>query len=354
MQFSLSADVVTPSPLEDLSFQRGEEIVIIEPSEALYWYRAKNSSGQEGLVPRTYLEVVSDEGKEPCNDESDSDYLTMKGATEEQHNIGQPNDPALLEMMRIHEKEKKKRLPAGTLVIGTCQFSGESPEDMPFKVYEEMSLLYPKQDLCWYYAQKTDYPEVKGTIPITHVRLVYMSDDDDEGDTIYNAPANPAHDRLYDDMNDFFRQSGWFSHPGLPHGKVALQHVIAKKAGLSFEKFMAMEQAVYLFDYRHGEKVYVGSASNLNDEICKHFENFGKKRADITNIDDELCHHTESSEWEIQVWCPQSKDLEYECAKKVIELNALTSKETQRGLTEKLSFSSMQSFDKLWNWFSPN
>ena len=35
-------------------------------------------------------------GKEPCNDESDSDYLTMKGATEEQHNIGQPNDPALL------------------------------------------------------------------------------------------------------------------------------------------------------------------------------------------------------------------------------------------------------------------
>ena len=56
-------------------------------------------------------------------------------------------------------------------------------------------------------------------------------------------------------MNDFFRQSGWFSHPGLPHGKVALQHVIAKKAGLSFEKFMAMEQAVYLFDYRHGEKV---------------------------------------------------------------------------------------------------
>jgi hypothetical protein len=30
--------------------------------------------------------------------------------------------------MRIHEKEKKRRLPAGTLVIGTCQFSGESPE----------------------------------------------------------------------------------------------------------------------------------------------------------------------------------------------------------------------------------
>lgn len=33
------------------------------------------------------------------------------------------------------------------------------------------------QDLCWYYAQKTDRPDQKGTIPLTHVRLVYMSDD---------------------------------------------------------------------------------------------------------------------------------------------------------------------------------
>ena len=33
------------------------------------------------------------------------------------------------------------------------------------------------QDPCWYYAQKTDRPEKKGAIPITHVRLVYMSDD---------------------------------------------------------------------------------------------------------------------------------------------------------------------------------
>lgn len=56
-------------------------------------------------------------------------------------------------------------------------------------------------------------------------------------------------------MNDFLSQSGWFSHPGLPHGKVALQHVIAKKAGLSYDAFVAMEEAVYLFDYRHGEKV---------------------------------------------------------------------------------------------------
>lgn len=60
---------------------------------------------------------------------------------------------------------------------------------------------------------------------------------------------------FFTDMNDFLSQSGWFSHPGLPHGKVALQHVIAKKAGLSYDAFVAMEEAVYLFDYRHGEKV---------------------------------------------------------------------------------------------------
>ena len=28
------------------------------------------------------------------------------------------------EMLRIQEKEKRGRLPAGTLVIGTCQFAG--------------------------------------------------------------------------------------------------------------------------------------------------------------------------------------------------------------------------------------
>ena len=69
-------------------------------------------------------------------------------------------------------------------------------------------------------------------------------------------------------MNDFFSQSGWFSHPGLPHGKVALQHVIAKKAGLSYDRFVAMEQAVYLFDYRHGEKVNQSLLSSMN--VCEY------------------------------------------------------------------------------------
>ena len=33
------------------------------------------------------------------------------------------------------------------------------------------------QDLCWYFAQKTDQPSKKGAIPVTHVRLVYLSED---------------------------------------------------------------------------------------------------------------------------------------------------------------------------------
>lgn len=61
------------------------------------------------------------------------------------------------------------------------------------------------------------------------------------------------------DVNDFISQSGWFSHHGLPHGKVALKHVIARKAGISYDEFVNMEQAVYLLDYRHGEKVHTVS-----------------------------------------------------------------------------------------------
>ena len=56
-------------------------------------------------------------------------------------------------------------------------------------------------------------------------------------------------------MNDFTSQSGWFSHPGLPHGRIALQHVLARKADLSYDEFVSMEQAIYMFDYRHREKV---------------------------------------------------------------------------------------------------
>ncbi len=57
------------------------------------------------------------------------------------------------------------------------------------------------------------------------------------------------------DINEFISQSGWFSYPGLAHGKPALQHVLAKKANLSYEVFMGIQSATYLLKYRQAEKV---------------------------------------------------------------------------------------------------
>lgn len=99
--------------------------------------------------------------------------------------------------------------------------------------------------------------------------------------------------------------------------------------------------------------MFISCANLLKDDICQHFESFGKRPEEITAIDDELCHHTECSEWEITVWPHQADDLEFEYAKKIIELNALSSKESQKGLTEKLRFTSMRSFNRFWDWFSP-
>ena len=48
--------------------------------------------------------------------------------------------------------------------------------------------------------------------------------------------------------------------------------------------------------------MFVGKASVLHVELCKHFDNFGKKREEIREIDDELCHHTDAAGWEITVW----------------------------------------------------
>ena len=53
------------------------------------------------------------------------------------------------------------------------------------------------------------------------------------------------------------------------------------------------------------------------------------------------------------VLCVQEgMDLEVECAKKLIELDALVSKEGN-GITEKMEFTSRASFEQFWNWFSP-
>ncbi len=45
-------------------------------------------------------------------------------------------------------------------------------------------------------------------------------------------------------------------------------------------------------------------------------------------------------------------DLEVECGKKLIELDAMVSKDGT-GITEKMDFTSRASFDKFWDWFSP-
>lgn len=384
---------------EDLSFKVGELITIVKPCELMFWYIGKNDKGETGMVPRNFLEPLStdvtddppdspnylvppalsplpsqppqpllpspsDSGGSYMSWQGGGGYLSMqtanapsslapplpaKSASQQQPKL----DPVDLQVQLIQQKELRRRLPAGTLVMGISQFVGTQPGDLSFNVYEELMLLHPMEDPCWYYAQKTDKPEIRGVMPITHARLVYMSDDEDE--EIYKTPTKPGHDRLYDDINEFISQSGWFSYPGLAHGKQALLHVLAKKMRLSYEVFMAVKNSIYKLVYHQGEKVYIGKAEVLHTEVMKHFECFDKKREEMREIDDELCHHTESSGWEISVWPLQpDQDLEAEWAKKIIENNSLSSREESGKLNETLPFSSMNAVDKFWEWFSPN
>lgn len=48
----------------------------------------------------------------------------------------------------------------------------------------------------------------------------------------------------------------------------------------------------------------------------------------------------------------EDQDLDVECAKKIIDLDSLTSKDGH-GITDQMNFSSKSSFDKFWEWFSP-
>ena len=101
--------------------------------------------------------------------------------------------------------------------------------------------------------------------------------------------------------------------------------------------------------------MYIGKASALHDDICKHFESFDKNQHEISEIDDELCHHTEAAGWEITVWPLQpDQQLEVEWGKKMIEHESLTSKEKEKGLNEEMEFDSIKRFDEFWDWFSPN
>ncbi|XP_064404262.1 uncharacterized protein LOC135349648 [Halichondria panicea] len=359
----------------DLPFKIGEKIIIVEPCELVFWYKARNEGGSTGVVPRPFLVPVEDAPPPPLPPKETTPtqvpvggYVQMssavpivtQGVTREGYLHINPstfqqnsNDPDDRRAFIAQEKEKRRRLKPGTLVMGICQFVGQEADDLSFNVYEEMMIINPLPDLCWYTAQKTDHPEAKGSVPITHTTLVYISDDEDDFSD-HKVSSAPAHDMLYDDINDFVRQSGWFSYPGLAHGKVALQHVLASKCKLSHQQYMTCQRAVYRMTYRQDEKVYIGKAHVLHEELSKHFDCFNKKREEIREIDDELCHHTEMSGWDLTVWVLEDEDdLDVECGKKSIEHNALVSKDGN-GITEEMSFGNRGAFDKFWDWFMPN
>lgn len=46
--------------------------------------------------------------------------------------------------------------------------------------------------------------------------------------------------------------------------------------------------------------------------------------------------------------------LEVEWVKKVIQQNSLVSKEGNGGINEEITFSSVESLRRFWEWFSPN
>lgn len=48
---------------EELSFEKGDKLVIVDkPPEDPEWWRARNSRGETGLVPRNYVQIVDDLG----------------------------------------------------------------------------------------------------------------------------------------------------------------------------------------------------------------------------------------------------------------------------------------------------
>lgn len=67
---------------------------------------------------------------------------------------------------------------------------------------------------------------------------------------------------LNTDKDDFIVNSGWFTFPGMSKGDTALQHVLARKANLNYDKFMAVRKAIYKLNYRE-EKVNAYSYPTL-------------------------------------------------------------------------------------------
>ena len=182
----------------DLSFVQGEILTIVHLAEMAYWYVARNAAGVTGLVPKTHLLPLhqvtvnhannTDPDADPHFDPSSlmswsgTDFLEVQATVDE-------------DLLQAQRREVVRRYPPGTQVIATAQFIAQNNEDMPFHIYEEMTLLKPMEDLCWYYAQKSSAPSEMGIIPITHVKLVYVSDDedDDDGDGSYKLRNDRVH-----------------------------------------------------------------------------------------------------------------------------------------------------------------
>lgn len=338
----------------DLPFRVGEVLTVIEPSELLYWYKARNGQGQEGLVPKNFLEPVEAPplpakhvSRMQGGDRSDDSSISTSTT---------PFDIDMIEEAKliraIQEREKAQRLKAGTLVVGRAKYMAVDHTDLSFDIGEEMQILRPMPDLGWYFAKKLDKSGKAGAIPITHVRLVYDSDNEDE--SIYNFPKNPGHDRLYDDINQFISESGWFTFSGFAPGKVALLHVLARKAFMEYGEFMQIKEAVYVLMFGQDEKVFVGKALVLHEELSHHFTCFGKKRQEIREIDDELCHHTGECQWSLKVFpVAPPLSLEVEWAKKVVEKGSLMSVNDTHGVNEQLTFTSFDSWKQFSDWFFP-
>ena len=66
------------------------------------------------------------------------------------------------------------------------------------------------------------------------------------------------------DINDFLTNSGWFSYIGKPHGKEALNFVLAKKSGIEYEPFMKIKKAIYMLTFLGDEKVYIGMLNGIS------------------------------------------------------------------------------------------
>lgn len=156
------------------------------------------------------------------------------------------------------------------------------------------------------------------------------------------------------DINQFISDSGWFTFSGFAPGKVALLHVLARKAFMEYGEFMQIKEAVYVLMFGQDEKVFVGKALVLHEELAHHFTCFGKKRQEIREIDDELCHHTGECQWTLKVFpVAPPLSLEVEWAKKVVEKGSLMSVNDTHGVNEQLTFTSFDSWKQFSDWFFP-